>query len=151
MEKVLILDGGAAHAMAIAECLKESGYMVGVICDNKNEYGFHTKFADERYIGPDSHDKGYVAFMLKFLKENHFDVLIPTSDASAEFMSFHKVELLKLTGVLMPSRDIFEKGYDKNQLMRVCKDNGFPHPLTIDISNAEKNLIKMKLLQMLKS
>ena len=68
MEKVLILDGGAAHAMAIAECLKKSGYMVGVICDNKNEYGFHTKFADERYIGPDSHDKGYVAFMLKFLK-----------------------------------------------------------------------------------
>ena len=48
------------------------------------------------------------------------------------------------------SRDIFEKGYDKNQLMRVCKDNGFPHPLTIDISNA-KNLIKIKLLQMLKS
>lgn len=66
MEKVLIWDGGAAHAMAIAVCLKKSGYMVGVICDSKNEYGFHTKFADERYIGPDSHDKGYVAFMLKF-------------------------------------------------------------------------------------
>lgn len=146
MEKVLILDGGAAHAMAIAECLKKSGYMVGVICDSKNEYGFHTKFADERYIGPDSHDKGYVAFMLKFLKENHFDVLIPTSDATAEFMSFHKDELLKLTGVLMPSRNIFEKGYDKNQLMRVCKDNGFPHPLTIDISNAEKSLGKDEIL-----
>lgn len=50
MEKVLIWDGGAAHAMAIAVCLKKSGYMVGVICDSKNEYGFHTKFADERYI-----------------------------------------------------------------------------------------------------
>ena len=30
------------------------------------KYGFHTKFADERYIGADSPDKGYVAFMLKF-------------------------------------------------------------------------------------
>ena len=39
MKKVLILDGGAAHAMAIAECLKKSGYGVAVICDDKNEYG----------------------------------------------------------------------------------------------------------------
>ena len=34
MKKVLILDGGAAHAMAIAECLKKSGYEVAVICDD---------------------------------------------------------------------------------------------------------------------
>ena len=47
------------------------------------------------------------------LKEHKFDVLIPTSDTSAEFMSFHKKELQKLTGVLMPDRDVFEKGYDK--------------------------------------
>ena len=35
MKKVLILDGGAAHAMAIAECLKKSGYGVAVICDGR--------------------------------------------------------------------------------------------------------------------
>lgn len=140
MKKVLILDGGAAHAMAIAECLKKSGYQVAVICDGKNEYGYHTKFADERYIGPDSHDAGYASFMLSFLKEHRFDVLIPTSDATAEFMSFHKDELVELAGVLMPSRDVFVKGYDKNRLMRVCKENGFPHPLTIDISEIERNL-----------
>ena len=68
MEKVLILDGGAAHAMAIAECLKKSGYTVGVICDDKDEYGYHTKFVDERYIGPDSHDAEYATFMFNFLK-----------------------------------------------------------------------------------
>ena len=50
MKKVLILDGGAAHAMAIAECLKKSGYEVAVICHDKNEYGYHTKFANERYL-----------------------------------------------------------------------------------------------------
>ena len=48
MNKVLILDGGAAHAMAIAECLKKSGYKVAALCDNKNEYGYHSKFMDER-------------------------------------------------------------------------------------------------------
>lgn len=137
MKKVLILDGGAAHAMAIAECLKKSGYQVAVICDDKNEYGYHTKFADERYLGEDSHKKDYAEFMLGFLKEHKFDVLIPTSDTSAEFMSFHKKELQKLTGVLIPDREVFEKGYDKNNLMTVCRENGFPHPQTIDLNGLE--------------
>ena len=137
MKKVLILDGGAAHAMAIAECLKKSGYGVAVICDDKNEYGYHTKFADERYLGVDSHKKEYAEFMLKFLKEHQFDVLIPTSDTAAEFMSFHKEELEQLTGVLMPGREVFEKGYDKNNLMTVCRENGFPHPQTIDLNGLE--------------
>ena len=59
MKKVLILDGGAAHAMAIAECLKQTGYWVAVMCGQKNEYGYHTKFADERYLGVDSHEAEY--------------------------------------------------------------------------------------------
>lgn len=137
MKKVLILDGGTAHAMAIAECLKKSGYVVAVICDDKNEYGYHSKFADERYLGVDSHKKEYAEFMLEFLKEHQFDVLIPTSDTAAEFMSFHKEELEQLTGVLMPEREVFEKGYDKNNLMTVCRENGFPHPQTIDLNGLE--------------
>lgn len=134
MKKVLILDGGAAHAMAIAECLQKTGYFVAVMCGNKYEYGYHTKFANEHYLGTDSHEPGYKEFMLSFLRKNHFDVLIPTSDAAAEFMSFHKDELKELTGVLMPDRSIFEKGYDKNYLMAICKENGFPHPLTVDMA-----------------
>ena len=133
-KKVLILDGGAAHAMAIAECLKKSDYDVAVACDNKYEYGYHTRYADERFMGLDSHHEGYAEKMLVFLKEHHFDVLIPTSDVAAEFMSFYKEELEPLTGVLMPGREVFKKGYNKNELMKVCKENGFPHPLTIDLS-----------------
>lgn len=142
MKKVLILDGGAAHAMAIAECLKKSGYGVAVICDDKNEYGYHTKFADERYLGVDSHKKEYAEFMLGFLREHKFDVLIPTSDTAAEFMSFHKEELEQLTGVLMPERKVFEMGYDKNNLMKVCRENGFPHPQTIDLNGLELDKVQ---------
>ena len=132
-KKILILDGGAAHAMAIAECLKKSGYSVAVLCDNSNEYGYHTKYADERYLGKDSHEKDYAEWMLNFLKEHHFDVLIPTSDTAAEYMSFQKKEIQKFAGVLMPDREVFKKGYDKNELMTVCKEHGFPHPFTVDL------------------
>ena len=90
--------------MAIAECLQKSGYGVAVMCDGKNEYGYHSRFVDERYLGPDSHSDGYAEYMLSFLREHHFDVLIPTSDTAAECMSFHKPELEKVTGVRMLSQ-----------------------------------------------
>ena len=126
--KILILDGGATHAMAIAECLKKTGFYVSVMCNSKEEYGFHTKFADEHYLGPDSHSPEYPNFIMNFLQLNKFDILIPTSDVTAEFMSFHKADLTKFTGVLMPEHTIFEKAYDKNKLMRICQENNFPPP-----------------------
>lgn len=137
MKRVLILDGGSAHAMAIAECLKHSRYAVAVMCGDKNEYGYHTKFADEHYLGIDSRNPQYPTYMMDFLRNNHFDILIPTSDSSAEFMSFYKEELSKLTGVLIPDRSVFEKGYDKNQLMTLCRECGFPHPYTVDMSKMD--------------
>ncbi len=142
MKKVLILDGGAAHGMAICESLKKSGYSTSIICDTKTQYGYHTKYADEKYLGPDSHQSEYAEFMLDFLAKNHFDVLIPTSDTTAEFMSFHKEELQKLTGVLMPDRSVFELGYNKNNLMRICKEFGYPHPMTLDMRDYEKYLVE---------
>lgn len=147
-KKVLILDGGAAHAMAIAECLQISGYYVAVICNNKNEYGYHSKNVNERFLGPDSHEKRYSKWMLDFLKQHHFDVLLPTSDNSAEFMSRHKGELKNLTGVLMPEWEIFQKGCNKNELMKICKGNGYPHPFTIDLAenrNKYGSFINMEL------
>ena len=147
MEKVLILDGGATHAVAIAECLKRSGYAVAALCSNKYEYGYHSHFIDERYLGPDSHDKNYAYWVIRFLKGHKFDVLIPTSDATAEFMSFHKDTLTKLTGVLMPDKDIFKKAYDKNNLMRVCRENNFPHPLTIDLQGYSEVIDDIEELQ----
>lgn len=133
-KKVLILDGAAAHANAIGECLKKTGYEVGVICNSKDTYGYHSNFIDEHYISPDVHAENYASWMIDFLKTHKFDALIPISDGAAEFMSFHKEELKSLTGVLMPDWDIFEKGYDKNKLMSICRDKGYPHPYTVDLS-----------------
>lgn len=134
-KKVLILDGDAAHALAMMECLRGSGYATAVLCSGTVNYGYHSRYADERYVGPDSHDKeAYHRFMMRFLDEHPFDVLIPTSDTAAEYMSFHKAELSAKVGVLMPDPDVFMAGYDKNRLMAVCREKGYPHPRTADLS-----------------
>lgn len=138
MNRVLVLDGDAAHAVAIMECLRSSGYATAVLCSEKNSYGYRSFRADERYIGPDSHDReAYHRFLMRFLDEHPFDVLIPTSDVTAEYMSRHKAELAPKTGVLMPDPEIFTTGYDKNRLMAVCREKGYPHPQTVDLASAD--------------
>lgn len=135
---VLILDGDAAHAVAIMEELSLSGYDVSVLCHEINSYGYHSKLAKSRYLGPDSHDsENYLKYLFELISGNKFDVLIPTSDITAEILSKHKAEIQKYSSVLMPDFDIFIKAYDKNKLMNLCREKAYPHPLTIDLSTCE--------------
>lgn len=139
MNRVLVLDADAVQSGAILKCLRSSGYATAVLCRRKSGYGYYSVYADERYIGPDSHDtESYHRFMMRFLDEHSFDVLIPTSDVTAEYMSLHKAELAPKTGVLMPDPEVFMTGYDKNRLMAVCRKRGYPHPQTVDLASADQ-------------
>ena len=42
----------------------------------------------------------------------------------------------------MPDRFVFELGYNKNNLMRICKEFGYPHPMTLDMRDYEKYLVE---------
>ena len=134
--KVLILDAELTQTLIMAEELHKSGYWVGALCDGKMNYGYYCTFVDKSYVGPVCHEdmKAYHSFMLSFLKDNKYDVLLPLSDATAEYMSIYKEELTPLVGVLMPNVDVFQKAYDKNLLMTLCREKGYPHPMTIDMA-----------------
>ena len=136
MEKnVLILDCGAPQILAMAECLRKTGYHVDALCCSEGNYGYHSNLIEQKYVCPDEHDKEYVPFVLNFLKEHRYDIIMPTSDVNAEFCSFYKEEIQKYTNVLIPEKDIFQKAYDKNNLMTLCREKGYPHPVTVDLKN----------------
>lgn len=136
MESVLILDAQAVQTLIFARSLRRSGYRVAVLADGKDNYGYHTSAANERFIGPDSHDKeAYHNFMMTFLAEHHFDAIVPMTDESALYVSMYKASLKAYTSVLMPDIDVFMKGYDKNLLMSLCARKGYPHPLTMTMTD----------------
>jgi predicted ATP-grasp superfamily ATP-dependent carboligase len=58
-------------------------------------------------------------------------------DVMAEFMSKTKIVLGRLTHIQVPDVDSFMQGYDKNKLMKLCKEKGYPHPLTFDLSEID--------------
>lgn len=133
--KVLILDCGAPQILAMAECLRKTGYHVDALCCSDGNYGYHSNLIENKYVCPDEHDKEYVPFVLNFLKEHKYDVIMPTSDVNAEFCSFYKYEIQKYTNVLIPEKEIFQKAYDKNNLMTLCREKGYPHPVTVDLKD----------------
>lgn len=142
---VLVLDGQAVQTLVVAESLHDSGYEVSVLCNGKDNYGYHSRNANNRFIGPDSHDEEkYLEFLLPFLEKHHFDVIIPMDDEAAIIVSKYKKEISRFSKVLMPDYEVFLKGYDKNELMSLCRAKNYPHPLTVDLSieNQESESLK---------
>jgi predicted ATP-grasp superfamily ATP-dependent carboligase len=144
MKKVGILDGQTIQTLPVAKSLKELGYCVILFCETKNSYGYYTKYADKRYITPSTKKDRiqYHSTLLNILKNETIDVLIPMNDDSAHYLSLNKKELSNYSKFIIPDIDVFLKGYDKNQLMKVCIENKYPHPVTLDLS-----LNKTELLQ----
>lgn len=135
-KKVLILDAQAVQTLVVARSLHRAGYEVRLLCDDSLTYGYHTRYADYRQTGPHSDDPHYSEFLINHIRTNAIDVVIPMTDSSAECVSRNREALSELCSFVMPPFEVFSRGYDKNSLMHICKDNDFPHPLTLDLSQS---------------
>lgn len=138
MIRIAILDAQTIQTLAVAKSLKKLNYYLILICDNKKSYGYHTRFADQKIVAPSIQNDitGFHKFFMKLLENEKIDVIIPMNDHSAHYISFNKEILSRRTNFIMPSYDIFLNAYDKNRLMRTCMENGFPHPKTMGLSEA---------------
>ena len=136
---IVLLNGETVQALAIGKWLKKEGYTVWSICDDKITYGYQSPYADMKFIAPSIHDnpEDFHAYFIKFLNGNRIDGVIPMNDYSASYLASHKDELSTLTQFIIPDWEVFISAYDKNRLMKICRDNEFPHPLTCDLSETE--------------
>lgn len=134
MNNILLLGSGT-QAFAILKSLHQSGNKIFMLVSELGNYADASKHVDER-IRTLFSDKSseYLDLVKSIIEEKKIDVVIPMGDTTAEFLSLHKKELQQLTHFKMPDYEHFQEGYDKNNLMTLCKENGYPHPLTIDLS-----------------
>lgn len=139
MESVLLLEAYLIQSQVIAKSLHNAGYRVISFCEEKSSYGYHTKYVDEKHltISCEGHQEEYYQLLLDYIKNHKVSAIIPMSDESARIIAQHQEEILRFSTVSCPQIDSFIKGYDKNQLMKVCKQLGIGHPLTIDLSESD--------------
>ena len=133
MEKILLLGAGT-QALSIVRGLSKAGYTIIL-------FGEYANYADaSRYVSKfvacqvSEESEEYLQQVEAIIMKEGVDVLIPMGDTAAEAVSKHKEKLSRMVRFTAPDYDVFLKGYDKNKLMALCKEKGYPHPETLDLS-----------------
>lgn len=133
--KNVLLIGGGTQGLAFISPLTKLGYKVFLLTEEKNNYADVSRYLKgviQSSVGLS--DVNYLEYLLSVIRDINISVVIPMGDSSAEFISKHIDKLSSFVSVKMPDYNTFLGGYDKNSLMALCKENGYPHPLTIDLN-----------------
>ena len=121
MSNILLLGSGT-QALAILKSLHKTGNRIVMLVNETGNYADVSRFVNKRIVTNHSAlSIEYHDLVKATICEEKIDVVIPMGDSLAEFLSLHKEELSPLVHFKMPSHDNFMKGYDKNQLMTLCR------------------------------
>ena len=117
---VLLADGADRQTLPLARSLHQ--------LDN----GYTTRFANKRFLNKKIRDSkiAHVNFIKEIVKSSKVDVVITTSDDTAEQLSLMKSELSNHTKIAVVDPELFYLAYDKNKTMKVCMENDLPCPKT---------------------
>lgn len=131
-----ILDGQSVQALIFAKTLSKLGHKVILFCDSKFSYGYNSRYAFRKIICPSTENNidSFNIFFLDYLDNHILDVVIPMNDYSAKYLSKNKHFLSNKTNFIISDYKNFQRGYNKNKLMYLCKKMKIPHPNTIDLS-----------------
>lgn len=127
MQTNIILFGGGLQVLSLARGLKNPDTRIINIGD-KHSVGRYSHFIDKFYkIELNEID---VHIFIKFLSSIHADVIIPTEDEYAEWLSENKIVIEKHTGAkcAIVNPDLLKTVITKSSLLEICKANGIPHP-----------------------
>lgn len=134
-ENILLFGIDGTQTLPIAKSLYKKGYRLIGLYHDKYGYGTHSRYIHEK-IKMNGWDEEFILkSLIDLIESKNIATIIPFGDATAEFLSKHKAELERYIKLTVPEYDVFMSGYDKNRLMALCREKGYPHPFTIDLSD----------------
>lgn len=145
--RVLVLEGYARQSLPVMRALKELGCRVSVLCNSKIDIAFASRIPDEKILGICDTEKYTESeeCIRKLLKTGKFDVVFPLVDFSEKILAYNKDEFSEYARVLSNSKDVFDIAQDKLSVMRLCEENGIPHPKTVFGVTTANEIIDKKL------
>lgn len=134
----ILLLGSGTQALAILKDLTKVGGRLFIVVHETGNYGDESRYVFKRYVfDKPVGSSEYLEYIIKIIQSESIDVILPMGDVHAEFLSKNKNELEKITHFKIPDYHAFLKGYDKNQLMTLCQEKDYPHPITLDMSKLD--------------
>lgn len=127
----ILLFGSGTQAYALAKDLSKGGYNVLMLCGLEHNYGDDSKYVTKVLRSAlEIEDETFLNFITNIIDTENISAIIPMGDKNAEFLSRHKDIMTKSVKYQFPDLEIFQKGYNKESLMKVCEENAIPHPQT---------------------
>lgn len=134
--KILLLYADATQTLPVARSLRRKGHFVAGVFVSRLSYGYPSRFINKRYLFSNIENTDeYYGFVSEILTQTKYDTIIPMNDESAVMLSKYRTKLLNLASFVMPDFETFAKGYDKQKLMQLCEEKGYPHPKTTVVEN----------------
>ena len=137
---VLVLEGYCKQSLPFIREFKKLGCEVSVLCGTKWDCAYWSRYADHKILGlcdlhkPVESEK----YIVELIKTGKYDMVFAPFEFSARILSHYKKELSKYAIIYANEPDVFDKANNKEEVMRVCMENGIPCPQTFfDIDNIE--------------
>ena len=147
---ILVTDGFCKQVLPFLRAYKEMGCEVTVLCDSKLNCGYASRLPDHKILATDCdfrHCKGTEELLDMLVKTGNYDMITtPSFDGTLKIVSHNKTEWSKYLHVCVNEQDVFDLAYDKNEVMRVCMENGIPCPKTLFEVNSVDDVIKGQIV-----
>lgn len=131
-DKVLLADGHARQALALAQNFHDLGCSVTAVCESGLDVCAKSKYVDKVVKDPSIHERPDLRaeIVIKEISQGGYTLVVTCSDVTAEQLSLNKTRIEKYSKVSVVESELFYKAYDKLQTMQICIENGLPCPKT---------------------
>lgn len=129
---ILVLEGYCKQCLPFIRGFKKLGCEVSVLCGTKWDCGYASRLPDHKILGicdlhkPEETER----YIVELIKNGHYDMVFAPFDFSARILSHNKEELSKYAIIYANDREVFDRANNKEEVMRVCLENGIPCPQT---------------------
>ncbi len=133
MAGVLVTDGHWRKTLAVVRSLGRKGAHVTVGERTLLNTSFFSKYCSRRIVYPSPRrcPDQFIEFILKEIKENHYDCLFPMEEETLLLLARHQDEISKYTYLLTPAAKKIEFVRDKRNLIEFAETHGIPTPKTL--------------------
>ncbi|MDP2653354.1 MAG: ATP-grasp domain-containing protein [Candidatus Omnitrophota bacterium] len=136
--KILVTTGNWNAALVVMKSLARKGHQIYLLDHDEYCAGFRSKYCSMGIVNPPESDKTvYVESLLTLLRNGKFDVLIPMSDHTTEFLSEERDRIPPHVRMLLPSKELIALARFKDKSYRFMLENNIPIPRTHFPQSAE--------------
>jgi len=140
-KKVLILEGYCKQCLPFIRGFRGLGCEVTVLCGSKWDCSYVSRLPKHKIVGICDVHKPVESeeYIVNLIKTRNYDLVFAPFDFSARILANRKEELSRYAKIFVNDKDIFNAGYDKEIVMKVCMENDIPCPKTyFDIDSIDK-------------